>query len=148
MELLKKRPKDVATDTTTIGDFLIDGVLFCHGLEPTDRGLTSEMTLEEIEAIKIHGETAVPAGRYRVVKFYSPKHQTMVPRIMDIPGFDFVEIHVGNTAKDTEGCLLLGYGMAVNEVLHSAAAINDFYPKFFKAIDDGEEVWITFEEAA
>lgn len=144
MEIVKKR--DHKTDHTTIGGVLIDGEFFCYGLEPTDRNLNSDMTLEQIAEIKVPGATAVPAGRYPVIRYYSPKHETNVPRIINIPGFDFVEIHAGNTAADTEGCLLLGNEMAVDLVLQSRDAISAFYDRFFAVIDTGGEVWITFEE--
>lgn len=145
MELTQIRK--TKTDTTTIGDFEIDGTFFSHGLEPKDRGLTSDMSLEDIAAIKVPDKTAVPIGRYQVVSYDSPKWGMKVPCLIDIPGFDKVEIHVGNFAKDTDACLLLGYGIGPDQVLQSRDAIKQFYQQFFAALDNGEEVWITYQDA-
>jgi hypothetical protein len=146
MELTQTRK--IKTGTTTVGDFGIDGSFFSYGLEPTDRGLTDTMTVADILAKKIDGATAVPTGRYRVVKFLSPDHGIWLPRVIGIPGFGYIEIHVGNFAKDTKGCLLLGSEIGPDEVLHSGDIIKEFYEKFFAAIDNHEEVWITYQDAA
>lgn len=143
MEL--KQQRDVRTDTTTIGLFFVNGEQFCYGLEPKDRGLTIDTPIEQIESIKVAGQTAVPAGRYQIVKFYSEAHKCMLPRVVNIPGFDFIEIHAGNFARDTKGCLLLGTHMSVDSVLGSREAIDLFYDKFFEAVNKGEEVFITYE---
>jgi hypothetical protein len=146
MEL--KQVRHEKTDETTIGDFFINGERFCYGLEPVDRGLNADMPLEEIQRVKVDGETAIPLGRYQVIKFHSPAHNKYLARVINVPDFDFIEIHIGNFAKDTKGCLVLGYEMAVNSVLDSRAAIEEFEVQFFAAIDKGEEVWIEYVDAA
>jgi len=144
MELTVNRTDRTAS--STIGNFLIDGVFECFSLEPTDRGLTSDMTLSQIRAIKIQNKTAIPTGRYQVIKFNSPKHNNQaVPLLENVTGFAFIEIHVGNFPKDTDGCLLLGTEKDVDKVLNSKVAINAFYPKFFAALDAGEDVFITYQ---
>lgn len=144
MQLIKTRTHK--TENSAIGDFFVDGVKLCFGLEPTDRGLTSDMTLEEIQKIKIPDKTAVPTGTYRVISYLSPTHGKKVPRVIDVPGSDFIEIHIGNFPKDTKGCLVLGMEMGVDVVLQSEAAIDEFYGRFFEAIDRNEEVWITYQQ--
>jgi hypothetical protein len=140
-----KKTRTIKTDYSSIGPVSIDGEFFCYGLEPTDRGLNSLTPLKTIELIKRPGITAVPTGRYKVIRFFSPKHQIWLARVIGIPGFDFVEIHVGDFPKDTEGCLLLGTGFGTDMVSGSKAAIELFYQQFFIAINKGEEVWITYE---
>ena len=50
----------------TIGRIFIDGEYFCDSLEPTDRGLTSDMSAGEIAKTKVAGQTAIPTGRYKM----------------------------------------------------------------------------------
>lgn len=133
------------TANSTIGNFSVNGIFECFCLEPKDRGLTSNMTLSQIQAIKIQNKTAIPTGRYQVTKYNSPKHHnTEVPLLENVTDFAFIEIHVGNFPKDTDGCLLLGTEKGPDEVLNSKVAINDFYPKFFAALNAGEDVFITY----
>lgn len=142
MELAVKRV--TRTPNSTTGDFYINGVKTYHTLEDPDRGLHSDMTLAQIQAIKIHGNTAIPEGRYQVTKYFSPKHNAWVPLLLHVPGFEGVEIHAGNTNIDTAGCLLLGMGLAPDMVTNSKEAIGAFYPLFFDTIAKGEQVWITY----
>lgn len=146
MELLVNRT--TPTQNSTIGSFYVNGAFESFCLEPVERGLTSTMSLEQIATIKVPDQTAVPTGRYQVTKYYSPKHRAIVPCIVGIPGFSYVEIHIGNFPKDTDACLLLGTQIGPDEVLNSAVAIDRFYPKFFAALEAGEEVWITYQNAA
>jgi len=146
MELTVNRT--TKTDNSTIGQFLVDGTFQSFCLEPTDRGLTSDMPLSQIQAIKVADKTCVPTGRYQVTKYFSPKHNALVPCMVGIPGFAYVEIHAGNFPQDTDACLLLGTTTGIDEVLSSQIAIDAFYPKFFAALEAGEEVWITYQNAA
>lgn len=82
----------------TIGKLYIDGNYLCDTLEDTVRP----------EGVKIAGKTAIPAGAYKVKKTMSPRFKKILPEILNIKGFSGVRIHAGNTAKDTEGCILLG----------------------------------------
>jgi hypothetical protein len=144
MELTVNRK--IKTGKSTISDFFVNGALECHSLEPTDRGLNSTMNLAQIAAIKVPDHTAVPTGRYQVTKYYSPKHKAIVPCMVGIPGFAYVEIHIGNFSQDTDACLLLGTAIGPDEVLNSKVAIDAFYPKFFAALEACEEVWITYQD--
>lgn len=143
MELLVKRK--IFTSHSTVGDFFVNGEFFSNTLEDIDRKLTSDTPLFQIQSIKVHGQTAIPTGRYRVVKYFSPKHNNFVPLLVNVPGFEFVEIHSGNKPEDTDGCLLLGTESGTDFVGGSKEAIGKFYSLFFAALDKGEEVWITYE---
>ena len=115
----------------TIGKLYVDGVPFCDTLEPTDRGLTSSMTLDEIKSIKVKGKTAIPTGIYHVdLNSVSPRFKNRswakiyggrVPRLQGVRGFSAVLIHVGNSAADTEGCILVGRNTEVGKVTDSRA---------------------------
>lgn len=146
MELLVNRT--TPTKNSTIGSFYVNGVFESFCLEPVERGLISTMSLEQIAAIKVPDKTAVPTGRYRIIKYFSPRHQMIVPCVIGIPGFSDDEIHIGNFPKDTDACLLLGTQIRTDDVLNSGVAIDRFYPKFFAALETGEEVWITYQNAA
>ena len=115
----------------TIGKLYVDGVPFCDTLEPTDRGLTSSMTLDEIKSIKVKGKTAIPTGIYHVdLNSVSPRFKARswakiyggrVPRLQGVRCFDGVLIHPGNTADDTEGCILVGRNTEVGKLTDSKA---------------------------
>lgn len=98
----------------TIGKLYIDGAYFCDTLEDT------------VRAEKIAGKTAIPAGKYKVKKTMSPRFKTVLPEILNVPNFTGVRIHSGNTAKDTDGCLLLGLNKTKGAVLCSKNAMAFF----------------------
>lgn len=99
----------------TIGQLYIDGAYFCDTLEDTVRN-----------GEKIAGKTAIPSGTYKVKKTMSPRFKTVLPEILNVPNFTGVRIHSGNTAKDTDGCLLLGLNKAKGAVLCSKNAMAFF----------------------
>ena len=133
------------TQNSTIGTFSVNGTVFSHCLEPTDRGLTSGMTLAEIAAIKVQDKTCIPSGTYKVISYYSNRNKRDVPLLDGVPGYQFVEIHQGNFPKDTDGCLLLGVNQAVDYVGPSDAIVDQFYTLFFAALANGEDVTITYQ---
>ena len=129
----------------TIGIMSIDGKRFCETLEDTDRGLKKSMSTGEIAEIKVKGQTAIPSGRYQVLLTYSPKFRKDMPLIDGVPGYSGVRIHPGNTAADTEGCVLVGENKAVGKVLNSRHWFGILYEKIKSEINQGKKVWITIE---
>lgn len=139
----------------TIGKMYVDGAYVCDTLEDKDRGLTSNMSVAQICGVKIKGETAIPTGRYLVdMKTVSPRFggraqyqfcKGRLPRLCNTPGFQGVLIHCGNSAKDTDGCILVGLNKAVGQVLNSTAAFRKLYPIMKAADERGERIWITIE---
>lgn len=57
---------------------------------------------------KTLGETAIPEGTYRVQLRWSNHFRTTLPMVCDVPHFEGVLIHPGNTTSDTRGCILVG----------------------------------------
>lgn len=127
-------------DKYTIGHLYIDGKFFCDTLEDPDRGLTSTMNLIEIKSKKIKGDTAIPTGTYKItLDVVSPKYSNFskypyvkfcggkMPRLLNIPGYEGVLIHAGNTQKDTEGCLLVGSNKVVGKVINSQVTWKKLY---------------------
>ncbi|SCX40363.1 DUF5675 family protein [Nitrosospira sp. Nsp1] len=104
-------------------------------------------TLEDQERPhKIPGETAIPTGKYQVVVTFSNRFQKPLPLLLAVPGFSGVRIHSGNTAADTEGCILVGAndGNPGDGWLgRSREAFTALFAKIQAAIAAGEKVWIT-----
>lgn len=139
----------------TIGCLYINGRLFCNTLEDTDRGLFQGMGDEEIRKIKVYGQTAIPFGRYQVtLNVKSPKFSTYkkyqfcdgyVPRLLDVPGFDNILIHIGNVPEDTEGCLLVGMNTEVGKVTQSTTTFKKLYAILKEADERDEKIYITIQ---
>lgn len=101
----------------TIGRMYADGVYMCDTLEDTVRP----------DGIKLAGQTAIPAGTYPVRITYSPRFKKMLPMLDNVPNFTGVRIHTGNTAEDTEGCILVGYNRVKGRVCDSRAAFRRLF---------------------
>lgn len=129
--------------TYTIGRLSINGHYICDTLEPTDRGLDQNMTLDEIKSVKIKGKTAIPAGRYKVIMSYSPKFKKTLPLLLNVPAFSRILIHTGNTAKDTQGCILCGKNIVVAKVLYSTTYTQMVIQNIKKAYSTNEPIYIT-----
>lgn len=138
----------------TISNLYVDGVKFCNVLEDTDRGLSSSMPLSQIKESKIKTKTAIPTGRYQVtIDIVSPKYSKKstwvkynsgkMPRLLNVPGYDGILIHPGNTAKDTDGCLLPGKNDKVGYVSNSTYWFKQLYEKMKVAKNNGEKIYIT-----
>lgn len=153
MELKVKRK--AKRETYVIGDLSIDEVFFSNTLEDTDRGLTSDMSDEQIKEIKQKGITAIPTGRYKVVmNVQSPKFSKYkqyefckgyLPRLVDVPGYEGVLIHIGNYPKDTDGCILVGKNTVKGAVMESTATFKKLYDILKNADEAGEDIYITIE---
>ena len=107
--LLKRRFKGEAH---TIGTLYVDGARFCDTLEDRVRDLAGG-------EVKVPGETAIPEGTYRVIVNRSPKFGRDLPRLLDVPQFEGVLIHRGNSAEDSAGCILVGENKEKGKVINS-----------------------------
>lgn len=141
------------TPEYTIGQLFVDGVLFSNTLEDTDRGLKKTMPLAQIKQIKKAGITCIPSGTYSItLAVQSPKYlrsNTMMrfnsgymPRLLDVPGYEGVLIHPGNSAEDTEGCILPGKNDKVGWVSNSTDYFKKLYTKMKSASVIGEKITI------
>ena len=127
----------------TIGKLYVDGEYFCDTLEDTDRGLSQDAAYATNKRKKVQGETAIPTGRYQVtLGVKSPKYSKRkaydwckgyLPRLLSVPCFDGILIHAGNTAFDTDGCILVGKNREVGMVLDSMATLKRLYKKLKEA---------------
>jgi predicted RNA-binding protein len=127
----------------TIGQLYLDGELFCFTLEDVVR----EVEGQPVEKWKVFGETAIPQGKYKVTLENSHKFGQDTMTVNRVPGFASIRMHAGNTAKDTEGCLILGYQITPDGKAiafgKTKTAVVDAKQRIRDAIKAGEEVWIT-----
>lgn len=136
----------------TIGNLYVDGVWMANTLEDKDRGLNFNMSLSEIQRIKVYGETAIPIGIYKIdMDTISPKFKDRawakccngkIPRLKGVKGFEGVLIHVGNTPADTLGCILVGYNKIKGQIINSSDTFKRLYAIMKEAYDKQEEITI------
>jgi len=113
----------------------INNHFFCFGLEDAKR------------TTKIHGQTCIPEGKYPLSTRYSPRFSPRTGHDMiwvkNVPGFEYILIHTGNTISDTEGCLILGNKIGVinqkDAVLNSKVTYQAFYKKVIDDIKRGNQ---------
>lgn len=140
----------------TIGRLWIDGEEVCDTLEDTDRGLRSDMSEAEILKKKISGKTAIPTGLYNInMRLYSPRFggksfylrtcDGRLPRLVGTKGFTGVLIHCGNSAADTEGCILVGQNLVVGGLLNSQINFEKVVKRMREADARGEQIQIRIE---
>lgn len=123
--------------TYTIGKLYVDDEYFCDTLEDTVRDTNKSGKFDNGEQ-KIKGKTAIPYGTYEIKWTYSPRFKKYTPQLMNVPSFEGIRVHAGNTSADTEGCLILGENKQVGKVLNSRATINKFYPIIKEACSNGK----------
>jgi hypothetical protein len=119
-------------------------------MEPVDRGLRSDMPLADIQAKKIEGLTAMPAGRYRIVYSFSPHFNRQMPFFVGVPGFVGCMFHWGQHPENTHGCVMTGTDEPPNtqDLIEATVAAFDKLDEVLKAcVARGEEVWCTIADA-
>lgn len=94
---------------------------FCDTLEPPRRNLLNGVKWDK--RLKVKGMTAIPEGRYLMRFTYSPKFGKRLFQLMDVPLFDGIRIHSGNSVKDTQGCILVGNNTKVGRLENSRAVL-------------------------
>lgn len=94
---------------------------FCDTLEPPRRNLLNGGKWDK--RLKVKGMTAIPEGRYLMRFTYSPKFGKRLFQLMDVPLFDGIRIHSGNSVKDTQGCILVGTNTKVGRLENSRAVL-------------------------
>ena len=137
-------------NTYTIGKLYIDDVYFCDTLEDTDRGIKSTMTIDEIAKLKQKSITAIPTGRYKITlsvqspkfskyQFYKEVCDGKVPRLLNVPGFDGILLHVADGAKGAElveGCIGIGQNKIKGGLLNGKETFKKLYNILISAKED------------
>ena len=136
-----------------------NGLLF--SVEDEKRNFLCYTLEDEQRDVKEYGETRIPAGTYklglRTVGGYHKKYSYRFAdihigmlHVLNVPGFEYILIHCGNTDEDTAGCLLVGDSQENNQIKKngfvgsSTRAYMRIYPEIAQAIKNGEEVTITY----
>lgn len=153
MELILKRI--ALRDTYTIGKLHVNGIYVCDTLEDAVRDYNKDGDLNDVGEGKVYGKTAIPYGRYEItMKVQSPKYSQRasyawckgyLPRLLNVPHFDGILIHAGNTSEDSSGCVLCGENKIKGQVINSMATLKRLVPILKRASDNGEKIWITIK---
>ena len=133
--MLLELHRDTMLDTATMGTIAIDGKIQCHTLEDVDRHLESG-------GKKLYGNTAIPRGTYEIIVDYSQRFKRLLPRLLLVSNFEGVRIHPGNTADDTEGCILVGMRRRGNMILDSRKAFEPLHDRIRDELQQGNKVFI------
>lgn len=138
MEL--KLVREYKKSAYTIGWLYVNGKKFCNTLEDPVRDYSDPN-------YKVYGNTAVPYGTYTVTMVVSPKFSPRyggrkVPRLNNVPDFTGILIHSGNTAKDTEGCILVGRNTEKGKVTESKKTLYALLD-MLDAVSGSEAITIT-----
>lgn len=138
MNLKLKRKKGTALFTE--GKLFINNGFSCYTAEDADRHLESNGC-----NAKVDGKTCIPRGIYKVTISKSKRFGKFLIEILDVPCFNGIRIHSGNSSKDTEGCIIVG---SINTkdnddwVGGSKIAYEQLHKKVKEALSSGEEVFI------
>lgn len=148
---MKLKLKRVALrENYTIGKLYIDNTYFCDTLEDKVRDLNKDGDLDDAGEGKVYGETAIPYGLYRIdMNTVSPRFSKKtqyafcggkLPRLSGVKHFEGILIHIGNTAADSNGCILVGRNTEKGMVTQST----ETFKKLYKVLSNAQGV-ITIE---
>ena len=141
--------------TYTIGKLYIDSHYFCDTCEDRVRDNNKDGDLNDVGEGKVYAKTAIPYGTYKVtLKVQSPKYSKRasydwckgyLPRLLNVPHFEGILIHAGNTAEHSAGCILVGENKVVGKVINSMSTLQKLYAVLKEYSDKGEKITITIE---
>lgn len=155
LEVQRKYKKD----TYTIGKLFIDGNYFCDTLEDKDRGLDASMLLTDIQNTKVWGETAIPTGEYAITldvispkfskyPFYMEVCQGKLPRLVNVPGYEGILLHVADGYKGAElvhGCIGVGQNKIKGGLINGKDTFRRLYATMKEAYDRREGIMIKIQ---
>jgi hypothetical protein len=133
MELIVKRDVRNEVEECTLGKLYVNGVSLYYTLEDLERD------------VKIKGKTAIPKGKYKVSLTMSNRFKKVLPLLQNVPNFEGVRIHSGNTKEDTEGCILVGRTRTRNSVFDSRFAMDSLMVILNEAVAKDDAITISIE---
>ena len=133
--------REVFSDKSTIGRLFVDGVFYCYTLEDKCRQVVGK----PVSDWKVKAQTAIPVGHYPVIVNMSTHFKKELPLLVGVEGYDGVRIHAGNTAEDTEGCILVGRTRGVDFIGNSQSIFGDLFKKIKDAYIREEQITISVE---
>lgn len=143
---MKLRLRRIALrDTYTIGKLEVfhwgEWKWIADTIEDKVRDLNKNGVFDNGET-KVYSESAIPYGTYEItLDIKSPKYSNFtkypkykkyngyLPRLLDVPHFEGVLIHIGNTSRDSAACILVGENKVVGKVINSTAT-------FYRIMDE------------
>jgi hypothetical protein len=134
--------RDPSADGSTLGRLFINDRFECFTLEDEVR----EISGRPVADWKIPGKTAIPVGTYKLIVDFSNRFKCDMPHLLDVPGFDGIRIHSGNTDADTEGCILVGSAQGIGRVSGSKLAFGPLFDKIQAAIARNESIQINVDK--
>ena len=140
MKLLLKRR--YLGDEYTIGSLFINDTYFSDTLEDKVRDHNKDGDLNDPGEGKVYGKTAIPYGEYQVIVNRSPKFGRMLPRLLNVPHFEGILIHRGNTHHDSAGCILVGENKVKGKVINSTKYEVEIVRILQDAMQRGEKITI------
>lgn len=117
-------------EKSTHGLLFVNGVFFGYTLEDIVR-----MPFNKVKCF-----TAIRSGDYPLALRYSPHFRRDCISVLQVRDFDGILIHEGNSADDSAGCILVGFGIALNGLTQSKAAINELESRCKAAWGRGETI--------
>lgn len=126
----------------TIGKLYVNGEYFSDVLEDKVRDFNKDGDLLDKGETKVYGKTAIPYGTYTIILTYSNRFKKILPLIENVPGFEGIRIHPGNTAVDTHGCLLVGINSEKGMVTKSVDTFKKLMVRFVDATEMKETILI------
>jgi len=121
---------------STIGELYINHIFFCYTLEPRTR----------LDGKKVSGTTAIPSGIYTVIMKFSPKFKQELPSLVAVPRFRNILMHIGNWAKDTGGCILVGKSKGNDAIYNSGITLENLRERITMVERAGQNVTIEIKD--
>lgn len=125
----------------TVGRLYVNNEFFSNTLEDKIIDKNKNGIFDNGEK-KVYGESAIPYGKYKVIYNWSPKFGRNLPRLLDVPHFEGILIHPGNTAKDSFGCILVGKNTSKGMLSESRYTSDKLNELIGAAQKRGEEITI------
>lgn len=122
--------REHGTKDFTQGKLFIDDIYYCDTIEDEER------------KDKVYSKTAIPLGKYRVIINDSARFKRKMPLLLGVPNFEGIRIHAGNTAENTEGCILLGKWHSRGYITKSKDTFNAFFKLLSTAYYHQIDIWI------